>query len=235
MNTEYKQVKNLSRYIKIYLWASLVIVILFIIFLLGKEDLYSQNFCLSFQCIDNVLIAISSVVQLIELSLKILVASVTIFGVYHALSNYLSSIDASRSNIHLTHLNTFKHYLISEIESHERLKIKSFNTFKWYNIAFPISSQGKLDIGADYKKWIDELNSQVKISNNMINGTTPKGFDYNEHQTRIILVLKKLGIKLPRLPRNDFYELEGEMFYLINKVNQEFCFINKNIFKRDYI
>jgi len=235
MNTEYKEVKALSAYIKIYLWSFLVIAILFVIFLLGKNGLYSQSFCFTFQCVDNVFVAMSSVVSLIELSLKILVASVTIFGVYHALNNYLSSIDASRSNIHLTHLNTFKNYLISEVEAHDRLKIKSFNTFKWYNIAFPLSNKGKLDIGDEYKKWIDDLNYQVKNSNNMINGTTPKGFDYNEHQTRIILVLTKVGIKLPRLPRNDFYELESEIFYLINKVNQEFCFMNKNIFKRDYI
>lgn len=235
MNTGYEEVHILLKYIKIYLWASLVLVILFVIFLLGKEGLYSLSFCISFQCIDTVFVAIASVISLIELLIKILVASVTIFGVYHALNNYLSSIDASRSNIHLTHLNTFKHYLISEVEAHDRLKIKSFNTFKWYNIAFPLSSKGKLDIGNDYKNWIDDLNSQVENSNNMINGTTPKGFDYKEHQTRIILVLTKVGIKLPRLPRNDFYELEGEIFHLINKINQEYCFLNKNIFKRDYI
>jgi len=235
MNTEYDEVRNLSKYIKIYLSFFLVIVILFIIFLLGKEKLYSQDFCLSYECIDTVLVAISSVVSLIDLSLKILVASVTIFGVYHALNNYLSSIDAARSNIHLTHLNTFKNYLISEVESHDRLKIKSFNIFKWYNTAFPLSNKGKLGIGDSYKKWIDEVNLQVKMSNDIVNGTTPKRFNYKEHQTRIISVSAKIGIKLPRLPRNDFYELESEIFALINKVNQEFCFIDKNIFKRVYI
>jgi hypothetical protein len=235
MNTEYKEVRVLSKCIKQFLWTSLIITILFIIFLLGKKGLFNQSFCFNFQCVDHVFVALSDVVSLIELLLKILVASVTIFSVYHALNNYLSSIDASRANIHLTHLNTFKHYLISEVEAQDRLKIKSFNTFKWYNIAFPISSKGKLDIGEDYKTWIDDLNVQIVSSNNMTNGTTPKGFDYNEHQTRVISVLTKVGIKLPRLPRNDFYELEGHIFDLINKVNQEFCFMSKKVFKREYI
>jgi hypothetical protein len=234
MNKRYKQVENLSKCITWFLGVSLMVVILFSILLLGKEGLYSQDFCWSFKCFDNVLGALTSVVSLIELLLKILVASVSIFGIYHALNNYLSSIDASRSNIHLSHLNTFKHYLTSEIEAYDRLKIKSFNTFKWYNVAFPESRMGNLDIGGDYIKWIDDINAQIKISNDIVNGATPKGFDYNEHQSRLILVLTKVGIKLPRLPRNDFFELEGEIFYLINKVNQEFCFIDKHIFKRDY-
>jgi hypothetical protein len=235
MKKGYKQVENLSTYIISFLRVSFVIVILFLIFLLGKEGLLSQDFCWSFKCFDNALVALSGVGPLIDMLLKILVASVSIFGIYHALNNYLSSIDASRSNIHLSHLNTFKHYLISELEAHDGLKIKSFNTFKWYNMAFPESRDGNLDIGDDYKEWIDEINDKIQISNDIVNGTNPKGFDYKEHQSRIILVLTKIGIKLPRLPRNDFYELEGEIFYLINKVNQEFCFIAKHIFKRDYI
>ncbi|HBF46184.1 MAG TPA: hypothetical protein DDW91_06790 [Shewanella frigidimarina] len=235
MNTDYKEVKDLSRYIKIYLLVSLVIVIFTLIFSLGNEGLYSQEICWTFKCVNNVFIAVSGTVSIIDLLLKILVAFVTVFGVIHALNNYLSSIDASRSNIHLTHLNTFKNYLTSEVDVHNGLKIKNFNTFKWYNIAFPGSNIGKLEIGDDYKKLIDDINHQVKISNDMVSSITPKGFDYKEHQTRIISVLAKVGIKLPRLPRNDFYELEGEIFYLINKVNQEFCFINNKIFKREYI
>jgi hypothetical protein len=236
MNEKYRQVENLPKYIIRYLLGSLGVVILFAIFLLGNEGLYSQDFCWSsFKCYDNVLVALTSIASLIDFLLKILVASVSLFGIYHALNNYLSSIDASRSNIHLSHLNTFKHYLASEIDAYDRLEIKSFNTFKWYNLAFPKSRMGKLDIGGDYIKWIDDINAQIQISNDIVNGATPRGFDYNEHQSRLILGLNKVGIKIPRLPRNDFYELESEIFYLINKVNQEFCFIDKHIFKRDYI
>lgn len=235
MNSSYPEVNTLSKSLIIYLIVSLILAISIAIFSLGKAGLFSQNICFTYQCIDTFFSELSIVISFIEFALKVLLSSVTIFGVYHALNNYLSSIDASRSNIHLTHLNTFKNYLISEVNSHDRLKIKSFNVFKWYNIAFPISRNGKLKIGSNYENWINELNVEIKVSNDLVQGVTPSGYDYKKHQGRIIKVLSKIGITCPRLPRNDFYELESEIMVLIDKVNLEFCFLNTVISKRHYI
>lgn len=235
MNSSYPEVNTLSKSLMIYLIISFVLAISIAIFSLGKAGLFSQDICFTYQCIDTFFSELSIVISFIEFALKVLLSSVTIFGVYHALNNYLSSIDASRSNIHLTHLNTFKNYLISEVNSHDRLKIKSFNVFKWYNIAFPVSRNGKLEIGSNYEDWIKELNSEIKVSNDLVQGVTPSGYDYKKHQGRIIKVLSKIGITCPRLPRNDFYELESEIMALIDKVNLEFCFLNTVISKRQYI
>lgn len=235
MNSSYAEVKTLSRLLITYLIISLILVTSIAIYSLGKAGLFSQNICFTYQCIDTFFSTLTKVISFIEFSLKVLVSAVTIFGVYHALNNYLSSIDASRSNIHLTHLNTFKNYLISEVSSHDRLKIKSFNTFKWYNIAFPFSRNGKLGVGKKYETWINELNTEIKVSNDLVQGITPSGYDYKKHQGRIIKVMKKIGIDCPRLPKNDFYELESEIILLINKVNLEFCFLNKIVSKRHYV
>ncbi|EDM67836.1 hypothetical protein PE36_17765 [Moritella sp. PE36] len=234
MKSNYSEVKALLNSLKIYLIVSAILTILIAIFSLGKAGLFSQNICFTYQCIDSFFSELTNVISFVDFALKVLVSSVTIFGIYHALNNYLSSIDASRSNIHLTHLNTFKDYLISEVSSHDRLNIKSFNFFKWYNIAFPLSRNGKLDIGVDYENWINELNAEIKISNDLVQGVTASGYDYKKHQGRMIKVMKKVGINCPRLHRNDFYELEGEVMQLINKVNMEFCFLDKKIFKRHY-
>jgi hypothetical protein len=235
MNSSYPEVKTLSRLLITYLIISLILATSIAIFSLGKAGLFSHNICFTYQCIDTFFSTLTKVISFVEFSLKVLVSSVTIFGVYHALNNYLSSIDASRSNIHLTHLNTFKSYLISEVSSHDRLKIKSFNTFKWYNIAFPFSRNGKLGVGKNYENWINELNVEIKVSNDLVQGVTPSGYDYKKHQGRIIKVMNKIGINCPRLPRNDFYELESEIILLIDKVNLEFCFLNKIISKRHYV
>jgi hypothetical protein len=235
MNSRYPEVKTLSKFLFIYLIISLILATSIAIFSISKGGLFSRNICFTYQCIDTFFSTLDKVISFVEFSLKVLVSSVTIFGVYHALNNYLSSIDASRANIHLTHLNTFKNYLILEVSSHDRLKIKSFNTFKWYNIAFPFSPSGKLGVGKNYENWINELNVEIKVSNDLVQGVTPSGYDYKKHQGRIIKVMNKIGINCPRLPRNDFYELEGEIILLIDKVNLEFCFVDKIISKRHYV
>jgi hypothetical protein len=79
------------------------------------------------------------------------------------------------------------------------------------------------------------LNVEIKVSNDLVQGVTPSGYDYKKHQGRIIKVMNKIGISCPRLPRNDFYELESEIILLIDKVNFEFCFLNKIISKRHYV
>jgi hypothetical protein len=132
--------------------------------------------------------------------------------------------------------------MASELEVYGRLDAKSFNVFKWYNSSFPNSRNGNLMVSDDYLLLVKEIDAEIKKSNDLNGGVSDSEndecavFTYQEHQSRIIKVVAKIGVKIPRLPRNDFYEVEGELFSLINKLNTEFffCPANVSLRKRKY-
>ncbi|MEY8253128.1 MAG: retron Ec48 family effector membrane protein [Colwellia sp.] len=231
--------ENLIKYLGIYSIASVTILIFVLWFKIANADLFSRNFCSSAECIETFFSAFKGMPELIEFLIKALVSWVTIYVVYHALRHYLNSISTSRSNLYLMHLNTFNTFLSSEIENYSRLDIKSFDVFKWYNLAYPDARFGVLEVGTDYKDFISSLNKEIKKSNDIEGGVSAAvgRFDYRDHQSRVIRSVKAIGAKMPRSPRNDFYEIEGDMFSLINKINNEFCFLDRdeNLYKRKYV
>lgn len=213
--------------IVVYLILLLILSGVYSHYLLSKAGMYQREICFSLTCIELFISSLESLDAFINGALKLLLSLVSVFGIYNALKSYINSIQTSRSNIYLTHLNTFKQYLMHEIESFDSLNIKSFNILKWYNMAFPLSRSGDLDVGVEYKEFIKELNDVIKNSNEIASGRTPAEFKYRQHQSDMIDVFKRFGIKMLRLPRNDFYEVEGDLMNLIIKVNSEFCFMGE--------
>lgn len=239
MLNKYKAGENLILYIKVYLSFSLVILIGVLLYQIDKHELLNRKFCLSPDCLELFFTTLINFPVMIDFLLGVLVSGVSIYVVSHALIHYLNSIETSRSNVYLVHLNTFNTFLTSEVENYTRLDIKSFDVFKWYNLAFPDARNGRIQVGGNYVEFISNINSEIKTSNNIDGGkkSSVERFDYKDHQSRIIKAVNEIGTKLPRAPRNDFYEIEGDMFSLINKVNTEFCFLERDgkLFERKYI
>ncbi|MGB0895523.1 MAG: retron Ec48 family effector membrane protein [Parashewanella sp.] len=215
--------KKLKAALIIYMIFVLVILIFKILYIFWSNSFFSRDFCLEANCIDDFFIQFKGVVSIIEFFGKLIIPLVTGTGVYLALKNYINTTETSRLSVHLSHQNTFKDYLLSEIEKETQISAKSIDVLKWYNLAFPHSRNGSIEIGKDYLKHIDKINTEIGNSNALFTGEVVKVFRYNEHQTRIINELRKIGIYVDRMPKKDFFEVENELFQLMNKVNRELC------------
>lgn len=228
--------KALLFIIKYYILLSTIIIILAILFNYIDSSTYKASFCFSTSCIARFLSYFQTIGPLFEFLLKTLLSIVTIFGVFAALKNYLNMTNTSRLSVHLTHLNTFKEYVQIEINNEPRIDKKSVDILKWYNLAFPNSRRGSLMVGCDYLLTINNINREISSSNSSSKGTTIKVFKYNEHQSRIIEKLSLLGIYVSRMPKKDFFEVEEELFDLVNKVNKELCLLGSEhrLLKREY-
>jgi hypothetical protein len=99
---------------------------------------------------------------------------------------------------------------------------------KWYNLIYPKSRNGILEISNEYYDKIKNINKIIDLSNRISSGSNPinQGFDHKKHQSEMIVALREIGIKLGRAPRNNFKDAEGVLLSIIDKVNKEFCGAN---------
>uniref|UniRef100_E6QE24 Uncharacterized protein n=1 Tax=mine drainage metagenome TaxID=410659 RepID=E6QE24_9ZZZZ len=113
----------------------------------------------------------------------------------------------------------------------------SVDVLSLYNCIFDKSRTGKTDISKNYIEFVEKINKEISTSNDKSSNPKVGSFRYTEHQRRIILILKDTGITMNYLPRNDFFEAEGQVFSLIERVNQSFCYTDSVplLKKRHYI
>src|SRR5699024_8160655 len=86
------------------------------------------------------------------------------------------------------------------------------------------SRSGSTSISQDYCNLIVKLNSAISDSNTACSLAKSGSFSYVRHQNNITNLLRNFGIIHPRLPRNDYYEVEDQVFELIDNMNREFCY-----------
>ncbi|WP_351189344.1 retron Ec48 family effector membrane protein [Shewanella sp. TB4-MNA-CIBAN-0142] len=232
---KYKE-NSLFKIIFFYSAFSAVLIIAVVLFDYFDSGMYSDDLCTNTKCFKDFFSTFSGFVPLFSFLLDTLLSIVTILGVAAALKNYLNTTSTARLNVHLMHLNTFKEYILLELEVEPRISKKSVDILKWYNVAFPDSRNGSLLVGCEYISLIGEIKDDISLSNNIFTGGNISVFKYNEHQSRIILTLSNLGVYVSRMPKKDFFEIESEIFSLINKVNKELCLLDSTHYlpKREY-
>ncbi|MEZ0534262.1 retron Ec48 family effector membrane protein, partial [Enterobacter sp. KB-221C9] len=93
-----------------------------------------------------------------------------------------------------------------------------------YNIIFNKSRSGSTSISQDYCNLIVKINGAISDSNTACSQAKSGSFSYVRHQNNITTLLRDFGIIHPRLPRNDYYEVEDQVFELIDNINREFCY-----------
>ena len=228
-----KNVRLLKNFLLIYLAISISILLAYSLYKLNTNGLMEMSICFKEKCFSTFFQSLQGLIGIFDFLLSTIVAIVTVFGVYFALITYINSIKTSRTNIHLIHLTTFKEYILSELEGNNQLSTKSFDIFKWYNLIFPYSRDGSIDVGKSYLEIIDNFNRNIRLSNDTYSSAD---FPYIKHQKRMISQFRTLGITINLMPRNDFYEIEKQLFKLIEKTNEEYCFMNGKgkLIKRTY-
>lgn len=188
-----------------------------------KDGLFSRDVCFTNSCIDTFISGFSSSGLILQLTWNVLGGLITFGGIVVALMSYLASVKSSALSNHISHVSIFSAYIAGEIDKRDRLNRASFDTLKWYNCIYGSANIGELNVASTYYGFVDELNRLVTKSNHLVGKVEAGGFRYKEHQERIKSHLIGIGITLQSLPRLDFFEVETQVFDLIDTINKSFC------------
>lgn len=189
-----------------------------------QDELFNLDFCFTDDCVGYFVSNLSNSIAIANATLEVLVAVATVGGIIVALLGYLNSSHTSALSNHISHFSIFHSYLNGEVGKLSMVSPESIDVLSFYNFIFHKSRSGKTDVSSDYINFVKDLNSEVITSNGKAKGVQDGAFRYKDHQARLIQLLVRAGITMTYLPRNDFYAAEGQVFSLIEKVNQSFCY-----------
>jgi hypothetical protein len=188
-----------------------------------EKNLNSLPWCFSSSCLEHFFNETNQVYVIIKATLDSAVAIATIGGIFVALLSYFATASNYALTNHIEHLKVFTEYLDTEIKKRDRLSPPLIDTLYFYCSIFTQSRSGKTTVSDTYEKFINELNAIIHESNQRCVAGTPGGFSYNDHQRKIRDHLASIGITVHIAPRNDYLEMEGQLFSLLHRVNQSFC------------
>ncbi|AAW85540.1 hypothetical protein VF_1045 [Aliivibrio fischeri ES114] len=232
-----KALRNLV-FIFIFVGAiGLLLSLLSIIMTMLNNETYNLNVCLTSSCMKYTYGLFEYSLKIINITITCLTSIATIGGIFVALLSYVSTSNSSALNNHISHFKIFNDYLVFEISKSDRLNVSAIDIFKLYNLIFSSSRSGNMDVSKQYKQVVESLNQEINNSNQYVQEAEPESFRYKNHQVRMISRFESFGIQLNFHPRNDFYEIEGQLLELISTINQAFCTDSMlpNIVHRKYI
>lgn len=201
-----------------------------------QEGYFKRDFCFNNTCIKNAASGFSQSILIMQAMFILLGIIASVGGIIVALMGYINSVSVSALGNHISHFKIFQEYLSYEINKRDRLSPASFDIFKWYNIIFNKSRSGSTSVSEEYCDLVLALNTIVSDSNTACTKAKKGSFSYVTHQINMVSTLADFGIVQPRLPRNDFYEVEDQIIALIANINREFCYSTSvpELIKRDY-
>lgn len=198
---------------------------------------FARSICFSNDCVDLFFELFEQSFVILDGTLQLLVGLATIGGIVVALMSYLSGVGATALSNHISHFSIFQEYLASEISKRDRISPSSIDVFVWYNFIFSESRAGKTTISDRYCHAIESISNEIEFSNQQAKTAVQGSFRYMPHQQRVINAVSVLGITLTHQPRNEFYEIEDQIFSLISSVNESFCYSERipKLLKRNYV
>ncbi len=214
---------------------TLISIVIFIATGIGGE--FSRALCFNNVCVKKFIEIFDQSFIILNATLTLLVGLATIGGIIVALMSYLNSASATALSNHISHFSIFQNYVSIEITKRNRISATSVDTFVWYNLIFSNSRTGKTSISDEYCSLISALNNEISTSNEQAKTATQGSFRYMPHQKRIMNSLESFGIRIGHQPRNEFYEIEDQIFSLISSLNKSFCYSDKvpELIKRNYV
>lgn len=201
---------------------SLSILIFTYTFLDG--DWLSRPVCFKTTCAKCFIEAFEQSFSVAKATIDLMVGLATAGGIIVALLSYLNTSSNAALTNHIAHFSIFQNYISIEVSKRKRVSPSSIDTLVLYNLIFSTSRSGKTDISSAYIDFSNKLNALICESNNQAMRAVSGSFRYKQHQVKIVEHLKKAGIELYLSPRNDFFEMEDQVFSLIDRINQSFCY-----------
>lgn len=188
-----------------------------------REQLFSKELCFAQVCVDYYLKEVGTAFSIAKSTLDVCVSVATVGGIFVALLSYFNTSGNAALTNHIEHLKVFGDYLESEIKKRDRLSSNLIDNLLLYGMIFNQSRSGKTTISGEYRDFIFDLNKIIIESNSRCATTTPSGFSYVAHQKKVRDHLAKAGVTVYLAPRNDYFEMESQLFSLLHRISQSFC------------
>jgi len=122
----------------------------------------------------------------------------------------------NQKSTYLSHLKFFNEIVDSYLEKSKLIMSGSVDKFEFYGFIFVNPGNGDFNISHNYKTEISKINDAII----KLNKKLPKKLGYVEHRDLLIESFGKMGIKVPRSERRDFFKLESELFGFLNNINR---------------
>lgn len=200
----------------------LLLVVGFTAFSIPWREIYLLNFCTNTNCVEEFskqyLGAFSWYGSWLSVSYNI----TTILGVAIAVLTYYKTQQSQAITNHFSNVDLFKNYVSEEISKSEWLSIASFDLMIWYLRIYPESKIGNMHCSLEYTKSINDLTKCIIESNTGTYDKKKVGYQFSKHQQAVKKIYRSLGIIIKETNRLSFYEIEGELLQLIDKVNKTF-------------
>lgn len=189
-----------------------------------KVGITNHSICFSSDCVEYWSKTFEYSLAIAKSTSDLLVAFATAGGIIIALMSYIASVSTSALANHISHYTIFQGYVINEISKRDRISPTSIDILTWYNHIFSTSRTGVMTVSSEYLAYIDRLNDQIAASNEQAKRAKDGEFRYKPHQEKMKDILAETGIIVRFQPRNDFYEIEDQIFSLITGINKSFCY-----------
>lgn len=201
----------------------LLILISSLVFTMIEMEFYRIKFCLTSKCLTNAKEMYKPQIEFLFGIASLMGSLVTVGGIYVAVSTYLNNVSTNALSNHIAHLQVFQDYLVIEISKHDHLSVSSVDVYGWYNSIFSMSRQGSTNVSESYKLSLHSINDVILLSNAQSQSAINGSFQYKQHQARMTQTLNDFGINMGFHPRNDYFEIEGQVLKLIASINKAFC------------
>ncbi|PBI91229.1 hypothetical protein BKP43_22860 [Variovorax boronicumulans] len=213
----------LGAIISTILLVGLVISAVMLTSTLLASNSFERPLCFQNSCVKEFLSDTDQSFSVAKATFDFGVAIATIGGIFVALLSYFTAASNGALTNHIEHLKVFGEYLESEILKREKLSTQSIDRLLLYGLIFNQSRVGKTTVSDEYRKFLEDLNSIIFESNERCVVGTPGGFSYNDHQRKVKGHMAQAGIFVYHAPRNDYFEMEEQLFSLIHRISQSFC------------
>jgi len=190
----------------------------------GEPAVKELEFCLSNECVDLFKKTFGNAIGVVTLTFSALVAIATVGGIFVALLVYRETVRANSLSNHISHLALFRSYVEKEVGRMNMLRESSVDSHRWYVLMFPQSRIGDTTISSEYSHAFEEIRRCILSSNGSATKAENGSFRFLAHQDQVIAALKRIGLIIRRQPRMEFFELEGEIYQLIDSVNSAFWY-----------
>jgi len=187
-----------------------------------ENKLFQLDLCMASTCLSYAQEQYKGVLSLAASIGQFVVGFATVGGIAIALLGYINSANATMFGNHVANTKVFVEYMTLEISKRSRISLASVDIYFIYSLMFAGSASGEMKVSDDYKKKVMEIRKLIEASNALVTAPNPEGFSYKKHQARLIRCLEELGFKVTPQPRIDFYEVEGEVFELLDSLNHVF-------------
>ncbi|MDL2042876.1 retron Ec48 family effector membrane protein [Vibrio parahaemolyticus] len=184
---------------------------------------YELELCFTSECLVNAKEIYKPQIELLFGIVSLAGTVATVGGIIVAVHTYMNNVSTNALSNHIAHLQVFQDYVMIELGKHDRLSISSVDVYGWYNSIFTESTQGRVHVSDSYKLSVQSINDVILQSNAESQTAENGSFRYKQHQTRMTSTLNNFGINMGYHPRNDYFEIEGQVLALISSIHNAFC------------